>query len=59
LDGFGVALGSGLMVDGVGSGVGCLGAGLERVALAMLMIMSVYIMLEYHYFLKYIYPVSN
>lgn len=33
--GFEVASGSGCAVEGVGSGVGSFGAGLERVALAM------------------------
>lgn len=59
LGGFVVALGSGLMVEGVGSGVGSLGAGLERVALAMVMMIAVYIMLEYHCSLKYNYPDST
>lgn len=34
--GFDVASGSGLVVDGVGSGVGSFGAGFARVALAMM-----------------------
>lgn len=39
LGGFDVDGGSGFVVDGVGSGVDSFGAGLERVALAMVSIM--------------------